>query len=43
MTELPDDERIEQRARLLPEEASEGSDDPQAQAEAMDFLTGLGG
>lgn len=35
MTERPDDERVERRARLLPEEAGQGSDDPEAQAEAI--------
>ena len=30
-----DDERIAERARLLPEEQAAGSDDPQAQAEAV--------
>jgi hypothetical protein len=32
----PDDERVEQRAaELLPEEVAAGSDDPEAQAEAI--------
>jgi hypothetical protein len=32
----PDDERVEQRAaELLPEETTVGSDDPEAQAEAI--------
>jgi hypothetical protein len=35
MSERPEDERVEQRARLLPEETAEGSDDPQAQAAAI--------
>jgi hypothetical protein len=35
MTETPDDERIHNRARLLPEEQASGSDDPDAQAEAI--------
>lgn len=35
MTEQPDDERIEQRAQLLPEEQHAGSDDPRRQAEAL--------
>ncbi|HWJ10050.1 MAG TPA: hypothetical protein VNS46_11770 [Nocardioides sp.] len=30
-----DDERIAERAELLPEEAAAGSDDPEAQAEAI--------
>jgi len=29
------DERVEHRAELLPEERSAGSDDPEAQAEAI--------
>ena len=36
MTRSPEDEdRIESRARLLPEERAAGSDDPEAQAEAI--------
>ena len=35
MTEAPDNDRIEQRAELLPEELAAGSDDPEAQAEAI--------
>jgi hypothetical protein len=35
MNEPADEERIEQRAQLLPEEAAEGSDDPRAQAAAI--------
>jgi hypothetical protein len=35
MSEPADDERIEQRAHLLPEEAVRGSDDPTAQAEII--------
>lgn len=35
MTERPDDERIAERADLLPEEEAAGSDDPQRQAEAI--------
>ena len=35
MTERPDDERIETRAELLPEEQAAGSEDPEAQAEAI--------
>jgi len=36
MTEQPDPERVEQRARdLNPEELAVGSDDPQAQAAAI--------
>lgn len=31
----PDDERIEERAELLPEEVEAGSDDPEAQAAAI--------
>ncbi|RKN42064.1 hypothetical protein [Micromonospora endolithica] len=33
--EQSDQERIESRAHLLPEEAAAGSDDPEAQAEAI--------
>ncbi|MEU7978148.1 MULTISPECIES: hypothetical protein [Micromonospora] len=33
--EQSDQERVESRAHLLPEEAAVGSDDPQAQAEAI--------
>jgi hypothetical protein len=35
MTESPDEDRIERRADLLPEEAAAGSDDPEAQAKAV--------
>lgn len=36
MTRSPEDEeRIESRSRLLPEEKAAGSDDPEAQAEAI--------
>jgi hypothetical protein len=35
MTDAPDHDRIEQRAELLPEELAAGSDDPEAQAEAI--------
>ena len=36
MSEHPEDEeRIHRRAELLPEEVAAGSDDPQAQAEAI--------
>jgi hypothetical protein len=35
MTEPLDDERVEQRAHLLPEEEASGSDDPQTQAEII--------
>ncbi|MDT4912055.1 MAG: hypothetical protein QOC66_1183 [Pseudonocardiales bacterium] len=35
MTERPDEERVDQRAQLLPEEEVRGSDDPQAQAEII--------
>ncbi|MFF5181464.1 hypothetical protein ACFY2Q_25830 [Micromonospora sp. NPDC000316] len=33
--EQSDQERVESRAHLLPEEAAVGSDDPEAQAEAI--------
>jgi hypothetical protein len=35
MTEPPDEERVDHRAHLLPEEAASGSDDPQTQAEII--------
>lgn len=35
MTESADQDRIDTRADLLPEEARVGSDDPEAQAEAI--------
>lgn len=36
MSETPDEERVEHRAdELLPEEEQAGSEDPQAQAEAI--------
>jgi hypothetical protein len=35
MTEPPDEARVDQRAALLPEEKSSGSDDPEAQAEVI--------
>jgi hypothetical protein len=35
MTEHPEDERIESRAQLTPEEAAAGSDDPHRQAEII--------
>jgi hypothetical protein len=35
MNQPSDETRIEQRARLLPEERQSGSDDPEAQAEAI--------
>ncbi len=35
MTEPADEDRIEQRAHLLPEEQAAGSDDPEAQAAAI--------
>jgi len=35
MSQSPDDERIESRAELLPEEQAAGSDDPEAQAAAI--------
>jgi hypothetical protein len=35
MTHSPDDDRIQERAELLPEELAAGSEDPEAQAEAI--------
>lgn len=35
MTSTPDDDMVEGREKLLPEEAAVGSDDPAAQAEAI--------
>lgn len=35
MTTGPDEERVERRAELLPEERAAGSDDPEAQARAI--------
>jgi hypothetical protein len=35
MPEKPDDDRIESRGHLLPEETAVGSDDPQRQAEVI--------
>jgi hypothetical protein len=35
MTEPVDDDRIAERAQLLPEEIAAGSDDPERQAEAI--------
>ncbi|HEY7009899.1 MAG TPA: hypothetical protein VH395_13205 [Jatrophihabitantaceae bacterium] len=35
MTEHPDEQRIAERAELLPEEEAAGSDDPQRQAEVI--------
>ena len=35
MSQTPDDDRVETRAELLPEEEVAGSDDPEAQAEAI--------
>ena len=35
MTEPRDEDRIQERAELLPEEAAAGSDDPEGQAEAI--------
>ncbi len=35
MTGPPDEERVERRAELLPEELAVGSDDPDAQARAI--------
>ena len=32
---MPDDEKVSTRAELLPEEKQAGSDDPEAQAEAI--------
>ena len=35
MSQTPDDDRVESRAELLPEEQAAGSEDPTAQAEAI--------
>ena len=35
MSELPEHDAVETRANLLPEEVAAGSDDPEAQAEAI--------
>jgi len=35
MTESPDQDRVESRAKLLPEEAAAGSADPERQAETV--------
>ena len=35
MSQTPDDDRVDTRAELLPEEENAGSDDPHAQAEAI--------
>jgi hypothetical protein len=35
MSQTPDDDRVETRAELLPEEETARSDDPHAQAEAI--------
>ncbi|GAB3261012.1 hypothetical protein [Nocardioides dilutus] len=35
MSQTPDDDRVETRAELLPEEEAAGSDDPHAQAQAI--------
>lgn len=35
MSELPEVDAVETRAHLLPEEVAAGSDDPEAQAEAI--------
>jgi hypothetical protein len=35
VTDRPDPDRVASRAELLPEEAQAGSDDPEAQAEAV--------
>ena len=35
MPETPDDDRIESRGHLLPEEVAAGSDDPERQAEII--------
>ena len=35
MSQTPQDDRVESRAELLPEEQAAGSEDPTAQAEAI--------
>ena len=35
MSQTPEDDRVERRAELLPEEQAAGSEDPTAQAEAI--------
>jgi hypothetical protein len=35
MSNMPDEERVESRAELLPEEREAGSDDPREQAEVI--------
>jgi hypothetical protein len=35
MSEVPDEDRVAERADLLPEEQAAGSDDPQHQAEVI--------
>ena len=35
MSQLPEEEAVESRAHLLPEEVAAGSDDPEAQAAAI--------
>jgi hypothetical protein len=35
MTHSPDEDRIQERAELLPEESTAGSEDPEAQAQAI--------
>jgi hypothetical protein len=35
MSDGPDEERVERRAELLPEEQAVGSDDPEAQARTI--------
>jgi hypothetical protein len=35
MGQPPDDDRVERRGQLLPEEVAAGSDDPQLQAEVI--------
>lgn len=35
MSQTPDDDRVAERAELLPEERAVGSADPEAQAEAI--------
>ncbi len=35
MSQTPDDDRVETRAELLPEERTAGSEDPEEQAEAI--------
>jgi len=35
MTDIPDEDHVEARAELLPEEAAAGSEDPQRQAQVI--------